>query len=166
VAKKQERDADKRRAPSVMPVKAKRRTGRGRYPDGCVVSKRKIESLIDNTLHRQAVKICAIMLGVTKACLTAWPSPHGPMKERLTAGGVNLLAALPLLDSDPDLRSILKLIEDAVHDGVRGIEAANKTAIAFLAYTFRDQPDWEVLASDFEGLMKDAGLEELLTDLQ
>ena len=105
-----------------------------------------------------------MMVGVTKACRTAWPRcPLGKEKDHLHTSGLNLIAALQLLDPDPDLVTIiLKPIEDAVGQGKRGIDAAYKTAVAIVNYTFREQQEWESLTKDFEAVLEQAGLQELL----
>ena len=141
-------------------------TRRHRTPKGPLLSKSDISRFIDKTPHGQALKICALMLGVYKACMTSWPRcPLGTPDDQLHASGLNLLAAISLLDPDPELLTILKTIEDAVHQGRPGIDAATETATEIINYTFRGEADWERLTGDFEALIEQAGLLELLAAL-
>ena len=108
-----------------------------------------------------------MMTGVIEACFTAYTLvPVFTLKHRMHPMAIRLIKALSRLDSDPELASILALIEKAAHVGPRGIAAAENTAREFTDYTFRNTPEWDSLTSDFEEMLKEAGLRGLLNGVR
>jgi len=125
-----------------------------------------IHALIDRTPHLRVMKMCAIMVGVFKACESAADSSRNSrFKAQMDRRAIQLIEALPQLDDDPELRRILKLVEAAVYSGAQGMNAAQNTAFGLVSYAYRNLDDWDTPVHDFEVLMKEAGLLHLLTAL-